>query len=498
MQTAQLARQIRTPMGAVVYLGGFTLAAAAAGAVLMPVFDYVVRRPGGGNNILIVLAAMGVMGLWVRLMMRGEWLHVLGLQILLLNVTARATELFGVVEFTNFDDQQEIASATTVLIVLAGLTFLAERCAAGSRGKQLEGRAAQTALVLFGVFGLPATASQIVNHTPASAFWLSVTGVWQYAFVGMLTLAAIRRVEDIVALWRYMIGAVILSIVIRTATRGEVYGQLEGLNPMRLGSIAFGPANYYSSTVAIVITLGLGLLCAARTNWGKAACGLVLLVLAVEQVSTFTRGGYVALAVLVLLPLFKGTRRFAVGLGVFIGLVLLATGRWVLPILLFRPFDLKENSVQERFWLIGMGVRHCFDNFGFGHGIARYILFEDPIGTGGVNLPVHSLLLETAQMIGGLATLALIGLFAWIVAGLWKAARRESGPVGRAAPFVLIAIVGWHAYANTTGTSILCYAPQEATFLVWVLMFVGVRLIDLGGERRAAAPAGDFLNEMTA
>jgi hypothetical protein len=483
-------------MGAAVYLGAFTVAAAGIAAVLKPLFDYVVSRPGGGNNILIVLAAMGVMALWVRLMMMGQWLHVLGLQILLLNVTARATELFGVVEFTNFDDQQEIASATTLLIFVAGLALLAQLNKAGSRGEQLEGRGAETALVLFGIFGVLATAAQIVNHTPASAFWLSVTGVWQYGLVGILTMTAIRRVEDAVVLWRYMIGAVILSIVIRLATRGEVYMAHEGLNPSRLGSIAFGPAVYYSSTVAIVITLGLGVLCAARTGWGKAAWGVVVLLLAVEQVSTFTRGGYVALAVLVLLPLFKGTRRFAVGLAVFCGAALLAVGRWVLPILLYRPLSLKENSVQERFWLIEMGIRHCFDNFGFGHGIARYILFEDPVGTGGVNLPVHSLLLETAQMTGGLAALVLIALFAWIVAGLWKVARRDRGLAGRTAPFLLIAILGWHVYSNTTGTSILCYAPQEATVLVWVLMFMGVRLIDLGAEEKNAALAESVLPRM--
>jgi hypothetical protein len=477
-------------MGAAVYLGAFTLMAAAAAAVLKPVFDYVVSRPGGGNNILIVLAALGVMALWVRLMMRGQWMHVLGVQILLLNVTARATELFGVVEFTDFNDQQEIASATTLLIVVAGLALVAQRYAAGSRGKQLEGRAAETALVLFGVFGVLATASQIVNHTPASAFWLSITGVWQYAVVGVLTLAAIRKVEDIQVLWRYMIGAVMLSMVIRGATRGEVYGQFEGLNPMRLGSIAFGPANYYSSTVAIVITLGLGLLSATRSGLGKAVCIVALLVLAAEQVSTFTRGGYVALAVLLLLPLFKGTRRFAAGLAVFAGVLLLSVGRWVLPVLFLRSFSLDEPSVQERFWLIEMGIGHWFDNFGFGHGIARYILFEDPIGTGGYTLTTHNLLLQTSQMVGGFATLALIGLFAWIVVGLWKVARRDRGPAGRTAPFVLIAILGWHVYSNTTGTSIICYAPQEATVLVWVLMFIGVRLIDLASEKKAAASGG--------
>ena len=498
MHAAHRANQIRTPMGAAAYLGAFTLAAVACAAFLIPVFDYVVSRPGGGNNILIVLAALGVMALWVRLMIGGQWLHVLGLQILLLNVTARATELFGVVAFTNFDDQQEIASATTLLIVLAGLALAAQRYRSGSRGRQLEGRAAETALVLFAVFGVLATASQFVNHTPASAFWLSLTGVWQYAVVGTVTLVAIRKSEDIVVLWRYMIGAVILSIVIRTATRGEVYGQLEGLNPMRLGSIAFGPSNYYSSTVAIAITLGLGLLSATRSGWSKALCGFVLLLLAVEQISTFTRGGYVALAAVVLLPLFKGTRKFAAGLAAFAGVALLAVGHWVLPILLFRPFDLKENSVQQRFWLIAMAIPHCFDNFGFGHGIARYILFEDPTGTGGVNLPVHSLLLETAQMVGGLATLALIALFAWIVMGLWRVSLREAGPAGRAAPFVLTAIVGWHLYSNTTGTSILCYAPQEATVLVWVLMFMGVRLIDLAADKKPSALAGNVLNGMAA
>jgi hypothetical protein len=477
-------------MGAAGYLGGFALAAAAIATVLKPVFDYVVSRPGGGNNILIVLAAMGVMALWVRLMMRGQWLHVLGLQILLLNVTARATELFGVVEFTNFDDQQEIASATTLLIFLAGLALVAQLYSTGSRGEQLGGRSAETALVLFGIFGVLATAAQIVNHTLASAFWLSMTGVWQYAFVGIFTLTAIKKAEDLLVLWRYMIGAVILSIVIRMATRGEVYMAHEGLNPLRLGSIAFGPANYYSSTVAIVITLGLGLLCTARTGWGKLLCGVVLLLLTVEQVSTFTRGGYVALTLLVLLPLFSRTRRFAAGMAVFLGLALLATGKWVLPILLYRPFSLQENSVQQRFWLMEKGIGHCFDNFGFGHGIARYIIFEDPIGTGGVNLPVHSLLLETAQMVGGLATVVLIGLFTWIVVGLWKVARRDRGVAGELAPFLLIAILGWHVYSNTTGTSILCYAPQEATVLVWVLMFMGVRLMDLAAKKRSRAVAG--------
>jgi hypothetical protein len=498
MKTADWANRIDTPTGAAAYLCAFTLIVVACAAMLAPVFDYVVSRPGGANNIPIILAALGVMALWMRLMMLGKWLHVLGLQILLLNVTARATELFGVVEFTDYNGRPEIASATTLLIVLAGVGLMAQQFAAGRRGEQLEGRAAETALVMFCVFGVLVTASQLVNHTPWSAFWLSVTAAWQYALVGILTLVAIRRTEDLAVLWRYMVCAVLLSIVIRMATRGEVYMAHEGLNPLRLGSIAFGPANYYSSTVAVVITLGLGLLGTARTGWGKAVCGVVLLVLAVEQVSTFTRGGYVALTALAMLPLFKGTRRFAAGLAIFAGLTLLAVGRWVLPILFLRSFSLDEPSVQQRFWLIRMGIGHCFDNFGFGHGIARYILFEDPIGTGGEPLPLHSLLLQTAQMAGGLATLALIGLFAWIGVRLWKVARSDRGPLGRSAAFVLIAVVGWHVYSNTTGTSILCYAPQEATVLVWVLMFMGVRLIDLGAERKASAPAGSVLTRVAA
>jgi hypothetical protein len=63
---------------------------------------------------------------------------------------------------------------------------------------------------------------------------------------------------------------------------------------------------------------------------------------------------------------------------------------------------------------------------------------------------------------------------------------------------VLTAIVGWHLYSNTTGTSILCYAPQEATVLVWVLMFMGVRLIDLAADKKPSALAGNVLNGMAA
>ena len=465
---------IESPKGACAYFSVLALLFLLSALAMSPVLGYVVSRPGGENNILIVLASLTVILLWSTLVIRGQWLHAFGLQLLLLNVTARASELAGVVEYTNFLGEPETASATTLLI---GLIWMAAVMRPGS--PRPLGKTAQSALLLFAFFGALATASQFFNHSVFSAFWLSITGVWQYALVGYVVVVAIKSREGAETLQRYMIASVILSVVIRLATRGEFWFQMIGRNPVRLGSIAFGPSNYYSSTVAIVFTLCLGLLLQARTSAGRLLCAIALGILGMEQISTYTRGGYVALAILFLLPLWKTQRRFILKLCAAIGILGIAFGRWILPLILFRPIDLQENSVQDRLWLIVAALPHVFDNFGFGHGIANYIIFSDPTGTFGSQLPVHAFLLESSQMVGAWATCALIAFFAYIAFRLLKVSRTDFGPRGQGAIFLLLAILGWHLYANTTGTSILCYAPQEASVLVYTLMFMGVRLIDL-------------------
>lgn len=463
--------------GAVAYFSVLGLVIALGFAAMSPVFGYVVTRPGGTDNILIVLASIPVLLLWTMLALRGHWLHALGLQLLLLNVTARASELAGVVEYRNFDGIYETASATTLLIVLAaGVAFFR------AHGPRVAGRTGRIGLVLLSVFGVVATASQFTSHSVFSAFWLSITGVWQYVLVGYLVLIAIRQVGDVATLEAYMISSVILSAFIRLITRGEFWMQSDGLNPARLGSIAFGPANYYSSTVTLTFTLCLGLFVATKRSLGKVFCVLALGFLAMEQMSTYTRGGYFALAPLVLLPLWGRQRRFVRKSLVALGFLGLAAGRWLLPIILFRPIDMNESSVQERLWLILAALPHVFDRFGFGIGIANYIIFEDPTGTGGIPLPVHALLLECAEMVGAWATAALIVFFAYVIIRTWKVSKSDQGFHGHYATFLFLAILGWHIYANTTGTSILCYAPQEATVLVYTTMFLALRLVDLKAE----------------
>jgi hypothetical protein len=463
--------------GAVAYFSTLGLALALGLAMMSPVFGYVLTRPGGESNILIVLLSVPVILLWTTLVIRGQWLHAVGMQILLLNVTARASELAGIIEYTNFDGINETASATTVLIVVAAL-------GAALRAKRpvVSGRAGHTGLVLLSIFGVIATVSQFANHSLYSAFWLSITGLWQYVLVGYLVLIAIRRVDDIRILQWYMIFSVMLSALIRLVTRGEYWKLMDGSSPARLGSIAFGPANYYSSTVVLVLMLCVGIFVRLTSPQAKVVCAMALGFLAMEQINTYTRGGYIALALLILLPLWKAQRSFMKRFAVAIGTLTIVVGRWLIPMILFRPIDMNENSVQERLWLILAALPHVFDRFGFGRGIANYVIFEDPTGTNGFQLPVHALLLECAEMVGAWATVALVVFFAYVVVRVWRLSRTDHGVFGHYATYLFLAIMGWHIYANTTGTSILCYAPQEATVLVYATMFMALRLVDLKSE----------------
>jgi hypothetical protein len=410
----------------------------------------------------------------------------LGVFVIALNATGRAADFFGVTAYV-FEGGgfEQRVSLTTALIGVMALVAWSARSTPSIRSspkRRFE--------LLFLAFATLTTVSQFINHVPWSAAWLSIGGVWQYVALLLIVNRAIRNLKDVRFILTCIAVALVVSALIRLGVRGQSFLSFRDTGvPERLGSVTFGPYVYYAGTVAFVMISTLWLLRTSRNMRSTITWSLVLCVLGTELLVTVTQGGYLAILTTVVGVLWKKERKVILGvIGCGVALFL-GAWQWVGAVVTSRGLALNESlfeqqDVATRLWLDRQGVRHFFDRYGFGYGIGRPLYFSNSLYYSGRWLPVHGMILETSEMAGALATIVLLFCFFYVGVTLWRISRSES-PFASCSLYLLLALSAWFIFANTTGVSILCYAPYEGTILMYLLLFIGNRMAEFEVARRS-------------
>lgn len=442
-------------------------------------------RTGGAFNIVVACISIPILGILCVLLLRGRICLALGVFVIALNATGRAADLIGVTAYVFEGGFEQRVSLTTALIGVMALVASSARSTPSIRSspkRRFE--------LLFLVFASLTTVSQFLNHVPWSAAWLSIGGVWQYVALLLIVNRAIRNLKDVRFILTCIAAALVVSALIRLGVRGESFLSFRETGvPERLGSVTFGSYVYYAGTVAFVMISTLWLLRTSRNIRSAVMWSLVLCFLGTELLVTVTQGGYLAILTAVFGVLWKKERKLFLGVMGCAVALFLGAWQWVGAVVTSRGLALNETffeqqDVATRLWLDKQGVRHFFDRYGFGYGIGQPLYFSNSLYYSGRSLPVHGMILETSEMAGALATLALLLCFFYVGVTLWRISRSES-PFASCSLYLLLALSAWFIFANTTGVGILCYAPYEGTILMYLVLFIGNRLAEFEVTRRS-------------
>ena len=459
------------------------------------VAEQVEARAGGFTNVVVLMVAPFGFAAWVTVVLLHRYTVALAGFMILLVATGRAQDVVGVTGYVAADGFQQVISVTTAMILFLGVVVLADK--GGGRYRSVLSDRVFQILLLFAVF---TTISQFLNHPPVRALWLSLGGAWQYVALYVVASAAIDSDEDAHVLVRSLVLTVLIGVGLRILISGQAFLPIteEGVF-WRARGYAFGPAASYGGILAVSAILALYLSRAALDFRGVVLWTLVVVVIALELISTGTRGAALSLIAVGFLFFWKGERLYAVGVGSVVVMASFALGPNLLGIFQQRPIYLDSRildlpNVVGRWELIQLHLPHFFDGWGFGYGIGRQLsLFVTSVDQ---VLPAHNIFLLVSQNAGGLAALAFMAVVLLSAWRLWKSAIIvQNLRAKQMLVYIFVALSAWLIFANTTGISITYYYPYEVNILFLVVVFVAAlsgRLIPEGsvrGRQRTTSPA---------
>lgn len=437
---------------------------------------------GGSANIYVGLIIVLILPLWILEMVKGDLQRVFGHLLLILPFTARASRLIGINAYQSDDWIQRI-SVTTFLLFLLLIKVSPKLIALRRKEKPF-----RVFEALLWSFAIMATLSQFVNHSSLhSAFWLSVGGMWQYVALFYVISMIIHSEEDAKLILKYMVLSVIIGIIVRIGTSGQIFTFLGSGTFARLdGTTAFGAAVSYGGYLAFIIIICTYLIRSSQKVKIALIWIIVMIILLFEMLNTFTRGAYLSICFIVLLALWKSERRFIVKLGILILPVIIAFWSIIIELLTIRPIYLNSKlfmipSVNERLGILKLALPHFFDNGGLGYGIGIGLTFSGVVK--GMHVVAHNLILDLSASVGGIASLIFVLIYFYAIYRLILLSKTQQGIV--ISKFLLAALASWLFFANTTSTSILYYYPYEGTMLFYIVLFMSVVL---RGKKRTASP----------
>jgi len=273
----------------------------------------------------------------------------------------------------------------------------------------------------------------------------------------------------------------LVNLFLRVFIDGEVFAPNIQNELTRVGSGALGPAVSYGGYLAILITLSLLKLAKEK----KVFDYFLIILLFIELLGTYTRGGLILLPLLILIPFFikrEVPKKNSI-MTVFFFILIITFFNTAF----FGVFSARSSSsslVEDSSFLIRLELivnffaKYQTKLFGNGVGNPTYIK------TGTATLPIHNTFIEILDQTGFLTFLIVIILVGYVLYKLYKI-KFERKELYFYRSFLLVSLLQWLIFANTTATSILYYYPYEATMIFWILLFSPFLLkkIDLNKSR---------------
>jgi hypothetical protein len=451
---------------------------------------------GGWPGLVLLLAgnAVGV-GAWLLYATTRRYRKALYVTIMAFPFTFYAGRAAGIRAFDIPDWDQRVGLSTFLIVALFGGVMYSGRLRRPFRGlsRWIER--------FLWIYAITLTISQFATHEPFAAVFLSIGAAWQFVCLFYLLVSLIRRDRDVIALLNSIFIFSLLNVVVRVIAKGEgLFISLSsptagnavtfGADVGRVGSGALGPGASYAGYLSLLITLALGMYFITRSR-----IYLLYVVFSfVEMVNTFTRGALLVLGLLALLVAFQRTRAITLKIGALAVVAGMVAWPVLYPYLIFRGFSwnvMQVNNFALRVELTEMFFRAYTFNW-WGNGILLQTRFQL---TPWLVVPIHNAYLEVLDTcgVGAFAAFCILSFLA-----VWNAFRvsimnfRASrySVTARIAPFVLVALLQWIVFANTTSTSVLGYYPYEGTAMFWVVVFMPIVLLNVMRHERLARACG--------
>jgi len=444
-----------------------------------------VQKVSNGGVYSIISLILGILFFiyWVNLVNNRKYLKALLSLIIAFPFTFYASKFLGLTGWTEPNSQdpfvQKVGVSTLMILILFFSMFFHKSI------KKQKTKEEKVTEVLLWLFCLTITISQLVNLTFPSSIILSIGASWQFLALFYIVISVLRDEKDVIKLLNAIFIFSLLNILVRVFAKGESFimdlsdADTGFTNAGRVGSGSLGWAVSYAGYLAMFITLALGVYYITK----KYMYLIYILIIIIELLNTFTRGGILILLTLLVLLFFNNYRKLFIKIVPFIFISLLPFYKTIWLYISLRTITLdvfNDENFTGRMLLINLYFTKYY-NFSFwGNGIFKQTLIN--IGGSYHYLPVHNAYIEVLDVAGIFAFIIFVFLSLYL---LWLAIKgnqkRNYFRDNRVSikPFILIAILQWIIFANTTSTSILAYYPYEGTAVFWLLCFTALILFNV-------------------
>jgi hypothetical protein len=416
---------------------------------------------GQFESVIIILSPIVILvWLWLIVIKR-KYLEALGFQIALFPITYKASSILYVVAYSNSSAYQQKISLTTALLIIHFLILTLKKIINRPRNRTWH----KFEFVLMS-YAILLTATQFFSHDISSAILLSLGAVWQYVILFYMLSSLIKTSSDVVFMIQSFVAFTLLNILFRVYSDGQIWFSQLGTEIFRVGSGAMGPAVSYGGYLAIIITFAY-FLYKYKGNWIYIP---IMLALLLELMATFTRGGIVSLFILGVTVFWKSERKYNLKVITSMSVVAIFTGNFLWQYISTRGFELdimKLKSVSIRFEIALEYFRELFSLSITGDGIGNFTY----IYISGIKIAPHNIIIATLMEAGIGVTLVFVFMIMFSIKVGFRYSLESDRGKSIISLYLMIALLQWIFFANTTSTLINWYYPYEGSTIFWFTLF---------------------------
>ncbi len=205
---------------------------------------------------------------------------------------------------------------------------------------------------------------------------------------------------------------------------------------------------------------------------------LILLVMFLAELLTFSRGGYlgmiagVGVVIILLWRQITFNKKIALGLISAIAIIFLLTASQSVASRFLSSFNFNEGSNTERIKNWSQGYEMFADNFLFGVGIGNYSLEINPTISYRTPVYAHNLYLDIGAEMGIFALIIWVILIIVTICQLYKASKNSKNGFSKAVSIGLIGSLVWFSVHSFFDTPI--YSPTILAIFVVIISLAAI------------------------
>jgi len=333
--------------------------------------------------------------------------------------------------------------------------------------------------------------AQLFNNTMSETIYILINRIWCYFAVIIVAGFAIRNENDVAVFFSRLPYIFLVYIMFRILNNGGHFIEYSYNHTDYTGAVGkywrassvLGPGITYGGYLAMTAVVNYFQIKKNKNNLLYIILGLLLLI---ELILTFSRGGLMVLFFIIILYVMLNKNysiqkrvRYVI---IFIIIALIAQN---VNNIFFPSRAIYYNSglgqisaVKARFYLWGQSLNHIFDNYGFGRGIGNQLRFMVNIDNYNeiykTGLPSHNFIFSSIQSIGLFASILLFYNLFRLISGLFKTEQKSAIITGAL-------LTGWIAFAFIGNADLWVGYPVEGGFIFILFFYIGVVLLNKKG-----------------